>query len=482
MNRLCELNLVFRLFLFIFTLVFTLCSPVMMISTYSCTAFKFTVGGKQYIGKSFDFGIMSADVVVNLKGVKKKNLHKESEKVIGWTSKYGSVTFNMLGKELPYGGMNEESLVVEIAFLEGAGFKGDSDGQTYISLNESQFIQYLLDNFKSVDEVVNELDKIRISPLIPKGVHYSVCDKSGKCVSIDPVDAVDANVNNYNIFSTKKNGNRDTYRSLKNLIHLEQNVINITDNSGNSNNKKEFNAELKDNFFCMTYKEDAPYVFSNGTDYLLYSQYDELKEKASVDGRVKIFTDPKSTSRSRNLSSECRYNNAKYLIENIPSQISDISNFGFSILDAVKGRNGWNKWQIFYDLDAKKISFRANKSSASKIKTIDMNKLDFNLQTKEQTKEQNQNNVVLRMPIDSSKKEDVTNKFEKYSSLENKKLSTDPLVLLDFSTKEIKTIQNFSDDPNPNNSNECEIKFDQTKPSLLKKCLAKAKVWPRNKF
>ncbi|MCD6376637.1 MAG: linear amide C-N hydrolase, partial [Caldisericaceae bacterium] len=51
-------------------------------------------------------------------------------------------------------------------------------------LNEFQWVQYQLDNSKSVDEVIKSLDKITISPLLFK-LHYMVCDQHGQVAIIE---------------------------------------------------------------------------------------------------------------------------------------------------------------------------------------------------------------------------------------------------------------------------------------------------------
>jgi len=65
---------------------------------------------------------------------------------ISWVSKYGSVTFNAFGRELPDGGMNEKGLFI----WEMTGGTTFDEEANRPRLFMSQWMQYQLDNFNSV--------------------------------------------------------------------------------------------------------------------------------------------------------------------------------------------------------------------------------------------------------------------------------------------------------------------------------------------
>lgn len=94
-----------------------------------------------------------------------------------WTSRYGSITFNQVGREFPYGGINEAGLVVEMLGLPGTEYP-QLDGRPAVS--ELQWIQFALDNYQSVGEAKQTIGKILIkkdqAPL-----HYLMCDREKKC-------------------------------------------------------------------------------------------------------------------------------------------------------------------------------------------------------------------------------------------------------------------------------------------------------------
>ena len=103
-----------------------------------------------------------------------KNCHK-----LPWTVKYGSVSFTAMGRGFSDGGMNEKGLVIEEMSLPGTGFLIDSD---YTYLTSPQWIQYQLDNFATVEEVIDNLDSI-----LPLGWvwHFFVADRNGNSASIE---------------------------------------------------------------------------------------------------------------------------------------------------------------------------------------------------------------------------------------------------------------------------------------------------------
>ncbi len=56
--------------------------------------------------------------MINQRNLEKVALVDLAEKPAKWISKFGSITFNQIGRDLPYGGMNENGLVVEQMTLD----------------------------------------------------------------------------------------------------------------------------------------------------------------------------------------------------------------------------------------------------------------------------------------------------------------------------------------------------------------------------
>lgn len=149
-----------------------------------CSTFVLRSGERFVFGHNFDFYTGMGFVVVNKRNVKKVALLYPGEMPVKWASKYGSITFNQLGKEFPFGGMNEKGLVVEQMWLEESQYPPADERP---ALMELQWIQYQLDKCASVDEVLASDKIIRISQN-QSNIHYLVCDRSGKVASIEFID------------------------------------------------------------------------------------------------------------------------------------------------------------------------------------------------------------------------------------------------------------------------------------------------------
>jgi penicillin V acylase-like amidase (Ntn superfamily) len=135
------------------------------------------------VAKNFDWGYGHGLIMVNKSGLQKKAL--SSGTPAQWTSKFGSITFNQVARELPQGGVNEAGLVVEVLWLDSAQYPAPD---TRPAVSELQWVQYQLDNFGSTQEVLDHLllQDLTIAKAVAT-VHYLVCDKEGQCAAVDPI-------------------------------------------------------------------------------------------------------------------------------------------------------------------------------------------------------------------------------------------------------------------------------------------------------
>ena len=108
------------------------------------------------------------------------------EKPITWTSKYGSITFNQIGREFPYGGMNEAGLVIEQMWLGRTKYPESDDRY---GLSELQWIQYQLDNSATVNDVITSDTLVRVSFTSQAPLHFLVCDKQGDIATIEYINS-----------------------------------------------------------------------------------------------------------------------------------------------------------------------------------------------------------------------------------------------------------------------------------------------------
>ncbi len=152
-------------------------------TSVACTTFSFRDNkGNIIFGRNFDFPVGTGHIEINKRNLRKTAFVNPPEKPFEWVSKYGSITFNQIGKEFPYGGMNEAGLVIEQMWLQETQYPPVDNRP---GLTDLQWIQYQLDNSKSVDEVIASDTLIRISPYSVSKLHFLVADAHGNVASIE---------------------------------------------------------------------------------------------------------------------------------------------------------------------------------------------------------------------------------------------------------------------------------------------------------
>ncbi len=147
---------------------------------FCCTTFVIKSENNLIFGRNLDWVSENGIIVVNQKNQLKESLVFPPDEPITWTSKYGSVTFNQFGKELPYGGINEKGLVIEIMVADAEYPEADNRR----AVNELQWVQYQLDNASNIDEVIANDKIIRLSK-VNQELHFLVADKNGDIAVIE---------------------------------------------------------------------------------------------------------------------------------------------------------------------------------------------------------------------------------------------------------------------------------------------------------
>lgn len=156
----------------------------------ACTTFVLGEKDHQIFGRNYDWDVEEALVIVNKRGMSKSSYPNPAEKgtPASWVSKYGSVTFNQYGRELPTGGMNEAGLVVETMSLSESRYPRP-DERPFLAF-ALQWRQFLLDNYARVSEVIASDALVRISPRrTGPGIHVLISDRSGDCAAIEFLNA-----------------------------------------------------------------------------------------------------------------------------------------------------------------------------------------------------------------------------------------------------------------------------------------------------
>lgn len=146
----------------------------------ACTTFVLKHANQLVFGRNLDWTSDNGIVVVNKRNVRKVSIVFPPDKPFEWTSKYGSISFNQFGKEFPFGGINETGLVIEIMVAKAEYPYFDQRAV----VNELQWIQYHLDNSKTIDDVINSDAYLRIRPMSQE-LHFLICDKQGEVAVIE---------------------------------------------------------------------------------------------------------------------------------------------------------------------------------------------------------------------------------------------------------------------------------------------------------
>ena len=167
------------------------------VSLEACTGLKLTAqDGKVVHGRTLEFGL---DVQTSIACIP-RGFAFTSEvpggKGMEYTSKYaaiGAICFNILDL---MDGMNEEGLSVGTFYFPGfAEYTPQTDENQARSLSPIDFPNWILSQFKSIEEVKAGLAGVVIAPTVFKDwgnmvppFHYIVFDKDGNSIVIEPID------------------------------------------------------------------------------------------------------------------------------------------------------------------------------------------------------------------------------------------------------------------------------------------------------
>lgn len=149
----------------------------------ACSTFCLKQDGAVVYGRNYDFDIGTGIVVVNRRGVQKFSLPKKDSNTASWVSVYGSVTFNQFGREYPMDGMNEAGLVIALMWLDGSVYPPNDERP---ALGVLEWIQYQLDRYATVNEVLAHAEDVRVRGGTP--LHYLIADRSGAAATIEYLD------------------------------------------------------------------------------------------------------------------------------------------------------------------------------------------------------------------------------------------------------------------------------------------------------
>ena len=149
----------------------------------ACTTFCLRKGSTAVFGKNYDWHFDDGLVLVNKRGVAKSATPPTDGAPARWTSRYGSVTFNQFGREYPSGGLNEAGLAIELMWLDETRYPPPDRRPV---LGALEWIQYQLDNYGTVAEMVKNAGGLRVNS--EGRIHFLTCDKGGSCATVEFLD------------------------------------------------------------------------------------------------------------------------------------------------------------------------------------------------------------------------------------------------------------------------------------------------------
>ncbi len=156
-------------------------AAILLLGTgHACTTFLLESGDELIFGRNYDWSLDDGLIITNKRNIAKTAMTEENP--AGWTSKYGSITFNQFGRELPLGGMNETGLIVEVMWLDESEYPKPGPTPTVTDL---QWVQYQLDNFSTVKEVLAGSSRVTVIDGGHSTIHYLIADAIGDCAAVE---------------------------------------------------------------------------------------------------------------------------------------------------------------------------------------------------------------------------------------------------------------------------------------------------------
>jgi hypothetical protein len=207
-------------------------------TAYPCTTFVLHKDNRIIFGRNLDWITGNGLIMTNPRNIEKVALVDLAERAIKWTSKFGSITFNQVGRDLPYGGINESGLVVEHMTLDETIYP---DKDKRYAIGACQWIQFQLDNYSTIEEVMSSDTLVRIVDGFSK-FHYLITDHFGHTATIEflggkmvchtgksiPVEALANSTYEKSLSCYKNNEDTKSDRSLYNFCTAAGSLQNNT--------------------------------------------------------------------------------------------------------------------------------------------------------------------------------------------------------------------------------------------------------------
>jgi len=207
---------------------------------YACTDFKLTAkDGTLLIARSMEFAQdLQSNLRTSPRGRAITTTTPNNKPGLGWKGKYGYLYLDGFGIDASFDGMNETGLTFEYLYLPGeTEYQSIPEGKDSQAIPYSNFGDWVLGNFKTIDDVKQALAEVYVSnqviPQIGNGIlpaHASIHDASGKGIV---VEFYNNKINVYDYMGVMTNSPKYDWQvtNLSNYINLSPtNAGTITQN------------------------------------------------------------------------------------------------------------------------------------------------------------------------------------------------------------------------------------------------------------
>jgi choloylglycine hydrolase len=154
---------------------------------HACTSFCLDTPDGPVFATNCDLFIAADGLVfVNRREIAKEGFRASTTgETAKWVSKYGSVTFNLVGREFAWSGMNEAGLVVSTMELKASELPKPDERPPFGS---GDWVQYMLDTCGSVQEAIQMHSFVRLIDDADSPGHFLVADAEGNCAAFEYLD------------------------------------------------------------------------------------------------------------------------------------------------------------------------------------------------------------------------------------------------------------------------------------------------------
>jgi len=155
--------------------------------SYSCTtAFWNNNTQANVVARTVDlFTPDMPKIIVNPRGIERNG--ETGQNTLKWTSKYGNVVVSEFNSPAVSDGINEHGLAAHLLYLTGSAY--EKKKLNLPTLSNIMWAQYLLDNYKTVDEVVRATDNFQLVATVVHNqkwpLHLSIQDATGDAAVIE---------------------------------------------------------------------------------------------------------------------------------------------------------------------------------------------------------------------------------------------------------------------------------------------------------